>query len=169
MRPKLRLDISSVPPTYVGLTTLEYRLLQPGEEEKLAQIQNSCFEGTWGYNPNSVEEISYHINLASCCPQDVVLACDGDKVVGYCWTRTIYEADTNERKGQVFMLGLAPDYRGKGIGKEVLAAGLSCLKSRGLRVAELTVDSRNKAACILYRSFGFKVQTSTLWYEKRAV
>ena len=29
----------------------------------------------------------------------------------YCWTRITYEAATDERKGQVFMLGVDPDYR----------------------------------------------------------
>jgi mycothiol synthase len=64
------------------------------------------------------------------------------------------------------MLGVAPDYRGKGIGKKLVLAGITRLKSKGLQVAELTVDSENKAACALYKSLGFEVQTSTLWYEK---
>ena len=64
------------------------------------------------------------------------------------------------------MLGVDPDYRGKEIGKRVLLAGLARLKSKSLPVAELTVDSENKAACALYKSIGFKVRTSSLWYEK---
>ena len=64
------------------------------------------------------------------------------------------------------MLGVDPDYRGKGIGKEVLLAGLSYLKREGFQIAELTVDSENQAACTLYRSAGFRIQASTLWYEK---
>ena len=113
-----------------------------------------------------MEEIIYYTNLANCCPEDVILAYDGDKAVGYCWTRITYETATDERKGQIFMLGVDPDYRGKAVGKGVLLAGLSYLKSRGLQVAELTVDSRNQAACALYRSVGFKVRASSLWYEK---
>lgn len=64
------------------------------------------------------------------------------------------------------MLGVDPDYRGQGIGKTVLLAGLSYLKSKGFPVAELAVDSQNKAACALYQSIGFKVQDSILWYQK---
>ena len=29
----------------------------------------------------------------------------------YCWTRITYEAATDERKRQIFMLGVDPDYR----------------------------------------------------------
>ena len=64
------------------------------------------------------------------------------------------------------MLGVDPDYQGRGVGKRVLLAGLSYLKSKGLQVAEVTVDSKNKNAYALYRSVGFKIRTSTLWYEK---
>ena len=163
---ELRLDIPKVRWQDIDQATLRCRSLQRGEEDKLTQIQNRSFAGTWGYNPNTVEEIIYRTNLSNCSPEDIVLAYEGDKPIGYCWTRLTYEAATGERKGQIFMLGVDPDYRGKGVGKGILLAGLSYLKSKGLQIAELTVDSRNKAACSLYWSVGFEVRASSLWYEK---
>ena len=163
---QLRLDMTKVRWQDVDQSAQRYRHLQHGEENKLTQIQNRSFAGTWGYNPNTVEEIVYCINLSRCSPKDVVLAYDGDKIIGYCWTRITDETTTGERKGQIFMLGVDPDYRGRGIGKGVLLAGLSYLQSKGLPVAELTEDSMSKAACSLYRSVGFKFQSSSLWYEK---
>ena len=163
---QLRLDLAKVRWQDVNQAAWQCRNLQRGEEDKLTQVQNRFFAGSWGYNPNTVEEIIYYTNLTNCSPEDVILACDGDEIVGYCWTRITYETATEERKGQIFMLGVDPDYRGRGIGKGILSAGLSYLKSKGLQVAELTVDSRNQAACALYRSVGFKVRTSSLWYEK---
>jgi mycothiol synthase len=64
------------------------------------------------------------------------------------------------------MLGVDPDHRGRGIGRELMMVGLTRLRNGGLRVAELTVDSENKAACALYQSLGFEVEARTLWYEK---
>jgi len=164
---QLRLDIAKVSCRDINQAGLGFCHLQRGEEEKLTEIQNRSFAGTWGYNPNTVEEILYRINLTNCSPDDVILAYDRDKVIGYCWTRISCEADAHKRAGQIFMLGVDPDYQGRGIGKRVLFAGLSYLKSRGLHVAELAVDSRNKAACNLYCSVGFDVRNSNLWYEKR--
>ncbi len=165
---ELMLDIADVHWTDINQAALECRYLQRGEEDKLAQIQNRAFAGTWGYNPNTVEEITYQTNRKTRSLEDVVLTCDGDKVIGYCWTGIICEgeASVSKRKGRIFMLGVDPDYRGKEIGKRVLLAGLARLKSKGLQVAELTVDSENKAACALYKSVGFKVWTSSFWYEK---
>ena len=164
---ELRLDIADVHWLDTNQVALEYRYLQRGEEDKLAQLQNRAFAGTWGYNPNTVEEIIYRTNLSTCSPEDIVLIYEGDKVISYCWTGIACERGaTSERKGRIFMLGVDPDYRGKGTGKKVLLAGLARLKSNGLQVAELTVDSENKAACALYKSIGFEVRTSSSWYEK---
>ena len=165
---QLRLDIAQVCRQDMEQAALDCRHLQPGEEDKLTQIQNRSFTDIWGYNPNTVETISYWTKLSNCSPEDVVLTCDGDKVIGYCWTGITAEGEaaSGERKGRIFMLGADPDYRGKGVGKRVLLAGLAHLKNKGLPVAELTVDSENKVACALYHSVGFEVRTSSLWYEK---
>ena len=165
---ELRLDLTKLRWQDIDQAALGGRHLRRGEEDKLTQIQNRSFAGTWGYNPNTVEEITYRTNLSSFSPEDVVLTCDGDKVVGYCWTGLTFEGEAaiGERKGRIFMLGADPDYRGRGVGKRVLLAGLAHLESKGIRVAELTVDSENKAARALYRSAGFEVRASSLWYEK---
>ena len=76
------------------------------------------------------------------------------------------EAAGGEKKGRIFMIGTDPDYRGRGVGRRVLLAGLAHLKNRGMQVTELTVDSENEAARVLYQSVGFEVRTSSLWYEK---
>ena len=164
----LRLDIAKVCWQDIEQAALGCRHLRCGEEDKLTQIQNRSFTGIWGYNPNTVEAITYRINLSNFSPEDVIITCDGDKVTGYCWTGITCEGEAaiGERTGRIFMLGADPDYRGKGVGKRVLLAGLAHLKNKGLQVAELTVDSENKVACALYRSVGFEVRTSSLWYEK---
>ncbi len=164
---ELRLDITDVHWPNINQATLEYRYLQRGEEDKLTQIQNRAFCGTWGYNPNTVEEMTYHTNSSTCSPEGIVLIYERDKIIGYCWTGIACESGAaSERTGRILMLGVDPDYRGQGTGKKVLLAGLARLKSKGLQVTELTVDSENKAAYALYKSVGFKVQTSSYWYEK---
>lgn len=142
--------------------------LKPGEDDKLTQLQNRCFTDTWGYNPNTTEEITYSLKLSHCSPENVVLIKEDNKPVGYCWTKIDCETEIadGEKKGRIFMFGVDPDYRGKGIGKIALMAGLAYLKNKGVRVVELDVDSENRAASALYRSVGFKRWSSILWYEK---
>ncbi len=164
----LRLDITKVSRSDMEQAALNCRQLRPGEEGKLTQIQNRSFAGTWGYNPNTVETITYYLNLSNRSPEDVVVTFDGDKIIGYCWTGIGgggKEAGS-DRKGRIYMIGTDPDYRSRGIGKRVLLAGLAHLRNRGVQVVELTMDSENKVAYALYQSIGFEVRTSSLWYEK---
>jgi len=165
---ELRLDMTKVRWQDVDQAVLECACLRRGEEDKLTQIQNRSFDGTWGYNPNTVEQITYQTNLSTCSPEDIVLTYDGDEVAGYCWTQIINEGKetAGERKGRIYMLGVDPAYRGRGVGKRMLLAGLAYLKSQGLQVVELTADSENEVALALYRSVGFEVRTGSLWYEK---
>ena len=106
--------------------------------------------------------------MSNCEREGILLACEGDRPIGYCWTRI--EGGENPTadgsKGRIFMIGVDPDYRGTGIGRGLLLAGLSYLKGQGLRVAQLTVDSENKVADALYRSVGFEICDRSLWYEK---
>jgi mycothiol synthase len=165
---ELRFDLSGVHVPDMDRMGPRYRQMKSGEEEKLVHIQNRSFADTWGFNPNTVEEIAYRIGLPNCSPKDIIFAFDGDNVIGYCWTRIYGEEDNLPRtaKGRIYMLGVDPDHRSKGIGKEMLLAGLSYLKSKGLSIVELTVDGKNKEARVLYRSAGFKVRTRSLWYGK---
>jgi mycothiol synthase len=166
---ELRLDLSKRPLPEIEKKATQYGSLQTGEEERLTQLQNRSFTGAWGYNANTVEVIVYRIGLPNCSPEDIVIAFDSDKPIGYCWTRINLQDNKtpSEGTGRIYMLGVDSDYRGRGLGRQLLLAGLSYLKSKGLRVIELTVDRENKVACTLYKSVGFKLWASSLWYEKR--
>jgi mycothiol synthase len=163
---ELRLDIGHVDRLDVH-PNIECYYLRPGEEDKLTRLQNCAFAGTWGYNHNTVEEIAFRIKTSTCSREDIVLTYEGDKAIGCCWTGiSCEEGIPSVRKGRIHMLGVAPGYRGKGVGRGLAIAGLTRLRNRGLQVAELTVDSENRTARALYQSLGFEVQANTFWYEK---
>ncbi len=144
------------------------RPMQYGEEDKLTKIQNRSFAGTWGYNPNTIETITRRLKWGHGSPQDVIMAFDQDKPVGYCWTTINLEAEaaSGKKKARIYMLGVDPDVRDRQIGRALLLAGLHRLKAQDISIIELTVDSENEAALALYRSAGFKVRATSLWYEK---
>lgn len=166
---ELRLQISKARLTDSRRVATLCRHLEYGEEDKLTHIQNQCFAGTWGFNPNNVAEIMYRLNMSNCSPKDVIFVSQEGKDVGYCWTTVVMreEAIPGSGKGRIQMLGVAPEYRGRGLGKLLVLAGLSYLNGRGVEVVELTVDSENRAALAIYESLGFKTSSTTFWYEKK--
>ena len=165
---ELKLNIYNTPIQDVNYGPFLCRSLLPGEEELLTKLQNTSFVGTWGFNPNTNEEIVYQLNRRGCSREDVRLIFQADNPVGYCWTMVNSEANAlrGEKKGKIHMLGVDPDYRNKNIGKLALLAGLSFLKHREIQSVELTVDGENLPARRLYDSQGFEVRSVTQWYEK---
>jgi ribosomal protein S18 acetylase RimI-like enzyme len=164
----MRLDINSVQLPAARQGAANSRRLKQGEENLLTEIQNRCFTGTWGFNPNTEEEIAYRLSMNGRSQDDVTLTYLDDLPVGYCWT--IIDAEENEKreksKGLIHMLGVDPHFRQQEIGKAILLNGLEDLKAKGIDAVELTVDSQNPAACSLYESVGFEVFATTEWYER---
>ena len=62
---------------------------------------------------------------------------------------------TGHRFGMVQNIGLAPAYRGRGLGSALLSAALTGFKKCGATRAALEVTASNEAAIHLYRKFGF--------------
>lgn len=166
---EMRLEINSLRLPATTPNNSKSRKLKPGEESLLTEIQNRCFADTWGFNPNTEEEITYRLNMHGRSPDDVILTYLGDQPAGYCWT--IINAEENairkKNKGLIHMLGVDPAFRKQEIGKAILLNGLEDLKAKGVDIVELTVDGENPAACALYESTGFEVCAKTQWYEKR--
>jgi mycothiol synthase len=166
---ELKLDLNDM--RLPDLEPSEYviRSLGPDEADKLTHIQNRTFADSWGFNPNTPDEIAYRINLSSCSPGNILMVYLKNQPIGYCWTRIFAEegSATDGVKGEIHMLGVYPDYRGKGIGRDVLLAGLADLKSKGVSIVELTADGEEPVALGLYESVGFEVCSRSEWYERR--
>ncbi len=165
---ELRLDLSKA--HLSGVTPDDYpcRPMMEGEDEILTNLQNRSFLDTWGFNPNTTAEISYRIHRPKVSLEDITLCLDHTEPIGYCWANIDFGkgAVMGEKRGRINMIGVDPNYRGKGVGKKVLIVGLTQLKSRGVRIVDLTVDGDNKPARALYHSIGFDLRTSSLWYQK---
>jgi mycothiol synthase len=165
---ELKLDISRISERGIINALKECRCLENGEEEELARVQNLAFEGHWGYHPNTPETIAFYTRLGNPGTENVILSCEDNKITGYCWLEILPGSDSvGESVGEIHMIGTIPEYRGKGIGKKVLLAGLSYLQDRGVTTAYLSVDSENVSAIALYESVGFELYRKTLWYEKQ--
>jgi mycothiol synthase len=97
-------------------------------------------------------------------PDGFFLAERAGKLVGFHWTK-IHGAQANEAEapeaqahepiGEVYVVGVAPEERGTGLGRALTLVGLRYLRSRGLFQVMLYVDESNTPAIGLYESLGF--------------
>ena len=166
---ELNLDLQMARLPNTNHVPFSCRTFKRGEEAALTRIQNLSFMDTWGFNPNTVEEITYRTKLPDYLPESIVISWDGDRPIAYCWTKISLGRDDRKdrRSGSIHMLGVDPDYRGRGLAKKVFVAGLSYLMKQGINIIQISVDSENEAALTLYKSAGFEIGETTLWLEKR--
>jgi ribosomal protein S18 acetylase RimI-like enzyme len=61
--------------------------------------------------------------------------------------------------GIIYQLGVAPDYRGKGVGQQILNRLLAQVRAQKLLVAALDVAESNPRAKALYQRTGFQEKT----------
>jgi mycothiol synthase len=166
---ELKLDLNNVRLPDVEPREYIIRGLGRDEADKLTHIQNRAFADSWGFNPNTLDEIAYRISLSSCSPENIMMAYLENRPIGYCWTRILIEDKpaAGSMEGEIHMLGVDPDFRKKGIGRTVLLAGLADLKSKGVTIVKLTVNGEDPVALGLYESVGFEVCSRTEWFEKK--
>jgi mycothiol synthase len=86
-------------------------------------------------------------------PDGLLLLEEDGRLAGSCWTKI--HADANPPMGEIFVIGIDPDFRGRGWGRALTDAGLDWLAGKGVTVGMLYVDADNTAAVTLYRSMGF--------------
>ena len=77
------------------------------------------------------------------------------RIAGFCWTK-IHE-DHDPPLGEIYVIGVDPDFQGHRIGRPLVVAGLDSLARRGAAIGMLYVDAANDAAMRLYRDLGFEV------------
>lgn len=76
------------------------------------------------------------------------------------------EAHDHEPIGEVYVVGVADAWRGSGLGRALVLAGLRHLRSRGLSQVMLYVDAANVPAIRLYESLGFTRWDTDVLYRR---
>ena len=89
-----------------------------------------------------------------------IVAEDTDgRIVGFHWTKIhgVDERDAHlhEPIGEVYVVGVDPEWQGKQLGRVLTVVGLRYLRHVGLRSAMLYVDAADTRARALYESMGF--------------
>jgi mycothiol synthase len=101
-------------------------------------------EGNW-----REQDLAWHLEEPWFDPEGFILAVDDEGVAGYCWMKP---------EGSVawlYILGVRPRARGRGLGRALAAAGLSWAASKGAHMCQLYADSSDEPALAVYRALGF--------------
>jgi len=150
-------------PEDVPLTALNYSesVAQWGQEfveEQWLKANNEAFswhpeQGGW-----DIDRLHRGMEADWFDPADLLFLWDtaGDPVLaGFHWTK--WHAEEVPGFGEVYVVGLAADYRGKKLGGPLLQIGLRRMVEKGAQRVILYVEADNDPALKAYERLGFKV------------
>ena len=143
----------------------------PGEDDtawlalNAAAFANHPEQGKW-----TVDDLRIRIEEPWFDADGFLLAVDAaGRLVGFHWTKVhgghASEDHAHEPIGEVYVLGVAPDAKGAGLGAALTLAGLRYLRGRGLTQAMLYVDESNHRAVALYERLGFVRWTTDVSFQ----
>lgn len=130
-------------------------------EKHLTLLQNKIFKNSWGFCPNTIEEVSYKINMHNTNPKGIIIITNNYEYVGYNWTTL------ENNFGKISMTGVHPEFRSIGLGKMLVIQGVLYLLNKKYNTVKLEVDSLNSKAIQLYNKIGFEKKSEIWWYENR--
>ena len=143
-----------------------YREMRPNEYGLLKDFLYEAIFIPEGMTPpdksivNKPELSLYYEDFGS-GPADYCIAADNcGRVVGAVWTRIMNDYGHVDDDTPSIAISLYKEYRGKGIGTELMRRMLDLLKDRGYKKASLAVQKANYAVR-MYKAAGFQIVEET--------
>jgi dTDP-4-amino-4,6-dideoxy-D-galactose acyltransferase len=68
--------------------------------------------------------------------------------------------------GSIGLVAVDPDWHGRGLGKQLVEAGLRYFAENGMKQATVVTQGRNIVSQRLYQRCGFRTRSAGLWYHR---
>ncbi len=142
---------------------IELSRFVPGRDESAwLETNNAAFVGHLENGGLTPEDLGERMALPWFRAEDLLMAWSGDRLAGSCWTKRHPES-----VGEIYVIGVHPDFQGTGLGRELVIAGLDHLwRAAGARTGLLYVDQSAVGAMRLYTELGFQQVWVTTMYAR---
>lgn len=121
---------------------ISFRRMKPEDADGVEAVEKATFAIPWSrqsFWEEAASERTYYL-----------LALDDASVIGYAGVWLVAD------EAQITNVAIAPAYRGRGIGHQMMAELIRIVKERGAAAMTLEVRPSNAAAIALYTGFGFR-------------
>jgi mycothiol synthase len=163
----LMLRSSATPPMSVSpVPGVQIRPLRSGEDAALLTTLNRAWSGTWNFRPITAAALANDLREQRAGMLVAVEEATDTHIVGT--VHALFDPANHNPDGSPYAwisnLTTDPAWRGRGLGRALLAAGLARLHERGAHSVALGVDGSNASALQLYQSAGFTpISTVAIW------
>lgn len=122
-----------------------------------AKLDRLAFGSEWGNSAASL----YHVLRSTPAARGLVVRRRGTGMIGFAIVGAAAQA------GYVQRLAVHPDFRRRGVAKDLLGAGNAWMERRSARVAYVNTEKVNDGALALYRACGFRETGDILTVHQR--
>lgn len=133
------------------------RSFSPEIEDAYVALINAAFAGHQSPVVVSAEQIRQSHTLPGRGPDGVLILtphAEPARPIGYC--RTLVAPSDDGGSATIGQIGLLPEWRGRGLGRELLRWGIARLRDVAPGPIDLGVEAENTAALALYERTGFR-------------
>jgi mycothiol synthase len=138
---------------------IQVRAFKPGhDEQEWLGVNNRAFAADPDQGGWTLETLEEREEEPWFDPSGFLVALDDRGMAGFCWTKLHDAVPPIELDplGEIYVIGVAPDRQGSGLGRALTVAGLASIHERGPSIGMLFVTAANTAAVGLYRELGFE-------------
>jgi len=155
----------------VAIEPIPSRAYRPDDLEGVLAVNNRAFHAHPDQGNQTVESLRATMAEPWFRPEGLRVYERDGRIAGFCWTKihaprpSPTEPDTfSSPLGEIYVIGIDPDFHGQGLGAPMTAAGLHWLHEQGLGTGMLYVEADNVPAVRTYERLGFDiVRTDRAW------
>ena len=139
---------------------LEFRPMRPEHYRQVWAADSEAFADHWGGQQNSEEAFHHFFSGSEFRPELWRIAWDGDQVAGVVTNKflTGFNQETGQRRAELAGVSVRRAWRGRGLGRAIVAESLRALRQAGMTSAVLGVDAENPTGAVgVYEANGFVV------------
>jgi mycothiol synthase len=184
-RDLLQMHRSLPAPRHADVSTRSF--VVGSDEERWLAVNNRAFAGHAEQGGWTLETLRQRLVQAWFDPQGFRLHERDGRLAAFCWTK-IHDSPAagvtsashwgtgeaaarggDDPVGEIYVIGVDPDFQGLGLGTQLTLAGLDHMVAVGVRRAMLYVDGANAAAGALYRRLGFVVRRTDRAFRRPSI
>jgi mycothiol synthase len=142
------------------------RSFRPGrDDDAWLSLNNRVFaghpeNGTW-----TLDDLHARMAQPWFRADDLLMLDVNGGLAGFCWLKLEQQAGDG-RVGEVYVIGAAAEYRGRGFGRYLMGRALSQLRRRGADTVAVYVDESSTSAVSLYETAGFRRHHLDVCYSR---
>ena len=155
-------------PLPVGRSSnLACRRFRPeADEAEFLRVNNLAFAWHPDQSDWTHDRLAAQMAQSWFSPEGFLIHEQDGRMLAFCWTKVHPAHGEEPELGEIYVIGVDPSAHGRGLGTEMVLAGLDHLCSLGITTGMLHVESDNHPALQMYDRLGFSRHSAHQWWAK---